>query len=223
MKKILFILISLSGLGTVLAQDHKLNFSINLNHNLYLPRNSTNGTHYILRGVGKGVTVGGFGIGASLYKPMSARGSLKVSTHLSKWAYVSPDIDLRNDQNISQGTIALSTRDFQSSWMVLGQYRLVGGLSVGAGLGANLWLGASQKFPGEVVTDFGTRLKISNYKRVLPIVPLEVSYAFSRMLVNVRLEYGLLNRYKGEVSEYKKEYINVLYFELGYFLYKTKS
>ncbi|HTF81109.1 MAG TPA: hypothetical protein VL947_05275, partial [Cytophagales bacterium] len=133
-------------------------------------------------------------------------------------------IDLRNDQNISQGTIALSTRDFQSSWMVLGQYRLVGGLSVGAGLGANLWLGASQKFPGKVVSpNESMRLKISNYKRVLPIVPLEVSYAFSRMLVNVRLEYGLLNRYKGEVSEYKKEYINVLYFELGYFLYKTKS
>jgi hypothetical protein len=54
------------------------------------------------------------------------------------------------------------------------------------------------------------------YKRLMPMLPLELSLKFEKLFVNLRYEHGLLNRLKKDLSEYKEDKYGLLFFELGF-------
>lgn len=223
MKNLVCLTLLFALLGNINAQNSKYGFSINLNHNLYLPRNSENSTLYILGFPNEQLNVGSFGIGASAYYQYSKRLAFKGGFHVSSLTCIEPELKFTDNNNNSITTFKPVVRDVQNAWSVIAHYYMGTKFSVGAGLGANVRITGTREINSDVLADFDNLdSKISDRKRVLPVLPFEISYAGNRILWNIRLEYALLNRYKGDYAKFKTEKINILYFEIGYFLQRHK-
>ena len=54
------------------------------------------------------------------------------------------------------------------------------------------------------------------YKRILPVVPLEVSYKLRNALINLRYDLSPLNRLKGQLGKSKSERYGILALEVGF-------
>lgn len=210
--------------GSTYAQNSKIGISLNLNHNLYLPRNSENTTLYLIGFPNGQPSFGSFGIGASGYYQYNKRIVFKAGMHISCLAYIEPELHFRDKDNNPMGTFNPVVKEYQNGWSALAHYTIGKRFSLGAGLGANVGLGGSRKINSKILLDYDNlNSKLSDRKRIMPVVPFEVSFAGNRILLNLRLEYGLSNRYKGHLAKFKKERINVLYFEIGYFLKRHKD
>lgn len=223
MKNLICLTLLCTLLGNVHAQESKYGLSLNLNHNLYLPRNSENKTLYFIGFPNERPSFGSFGIGLSSYYQFNKNIVFKAGTHISCLSYIEPELQFRDKDNNPLSAINPVVKEYQNAWSVLAHYYIGDVVSVGAGLGANVRLGGRRKIHSEVLADYDNlHSKLSDRKRILPVVPIELSFAVERILLNVRLEYGLINRYKGDFAQFKKEKINMLYFEIGYFLKRHK-
>jgi hypothetical protein len=57
---------------------------------------------------------------------------------------------------------------------------------------------------------------IRYYKRMVPMLPVELSLKREKVLFNVRYEHGLLNRLKRPLADYQTDRFGLLTFEVGF-------
>jgi hypothetical protein len=50
----------------------------------------------------------------------------------------------------------------------------------------------------------------------MPILPIEMSLKINKVLLNLRYEYSLLNKIKGDLADYKTERYGIVSLEIGY-------
>lgn len=203
------------------AQESKYELFIGLNQNLYLPANSEKKTYHIFwidDGAPLKVRMGGYGIGASVYKPLKGNFKLKAELNISRQRYWEEPLDFKNDQNIPQGYQNYFKTDHLTGLNVMGHYFLGKKFSLGTGLGAQFLLASRTTINFSSLLSDGKTETFSDrtYKTFTPTIPIELSLKGKKILVNLRYEYGFLNRYKKDLTKYKSEHFSALYFEVAY-------
>lgn len=204
------------------AQERQYEFFIVGNTNLYFPGNgSGKGIYPILwydKTTKPKILIGGFGVGVSVFRAITEKVGVKGQANVSKNAYWDEAMELRGYNNEPLGHFQYGSSDFSVGIGGILHYFLSRKMSVGTGLGARLFTITLSRMPVfenfELVAD---DFAVNRYnKTILPVIPVEWSLKGEKLLFNIRYEYGLSNRYKADLAEYKKERFGVLYFEVGW-------
>jgi hypothetical protein len=216
-----FALFLLSFTSSVRAQE-QFEYFISINGNLYVPRNSEKGIYPVVgydKEVKPKVLIGGFGVGVAGFKKIMPKLILKVQANLSRSVYWETFI-YTNGPNQSDiiGVGSASSTDYTLGLTATPHYQISKLFSVGTGIGVQTMLISAlyirDNFPN---TDFERFVGYNRfYKTFMPVVPIEFSINLNKMLVNVRYEHGLLNRFKKDIAEYKNDRYGLLFFEVGY-------
>jgi hypothetical protein len=209
-------------LASEVMQAQNADFRITLGGNLRLPGNVSQGMFPIIgfdKDLDKKLLVGGFNGGVSASISLAPHWDLKSSWNLSRQVYWREPMYFTKGPGPSDylGYINPKTIEYYSSLSGIVHFVPKKKFSIGAGLGFQLLLASFIKVPspkkaGTIITG---ALKSSEYKPLLPIVPIEFSWKEERFIYNIRYEAGLLNRYRGDVADYGKNIFHALYFEVG--------
>jgi hypothetical protein len=165
--------------------------------------------------------IGGFGMGLSAFKTVSGKVGLKGQTNLSKQTYWDEPIMATDESGFPIQTVLTGSSDYSLGITATAHYFLSKKLSVGTGLGAQVLLLSLSRLP-EINTTWGPSppekgiARNRYYKPIMPVVPLEISLKLNKTLFNIRYEYGLLNRLKGNMAQYKTDRFSLLTFEVGF-------
>ena len=222
MKKLSILLGCITLSAATFAQERQYEWFIIANTNLYLPgKGSEKGVYPILwydKTTKPKLLIGGFGVGASVFRSLTGNLSLKGQANFSKNAYWEEAMELRGMQNEPLGHFQYGGSDFSLGVAGTLHYLLSEKMSVGTGAGARLFTMTLSRTPSfenfELVAD---EIAINRYtKSVLPFIPIEWTLKGEKLLFNIRYEYGLSNRYKRGLAAYKTDRFSVLNFEVGF-------
>ena len=112
------------------------------------------------------------------------------------------------------GTLANTTVDLSVGLIPTIHYSLHKNFSIGTGIGLRTLLASVTAYDGN------TQLKNTSvndyYKRFMPILPVEISLKINKILLNLRYEYSLLNKVRGDLADYKTERYGIVSLEIGY-------
>lgn len=187
--------------------------------NLYFPiSTSTKGTYPILwydRETNPKVLIGGFGVGTMLYKPIKNKLFFKGIATLSKISYWDEPLLAKDFNGNPQGEIQRGSSDYLVHISGLVHYFFTDKISVGGGLGTHLNIVTFARIPTQKQDEVSVGVQ-RHYKTLMPIIPLELSYKTLKKVFSIRYEQGLLNRYKKDLAQYKKEKLGLLMFEIGF-------
>lgn len=220
MKTCLILLLWLTASTAALCQDsNNIKYYITANGNLYIPTgDSQKGVYPILwfdKETEPKVLLGGLGIGLSALKNIKPKLSVKGQANISKHTYWDEPFQARNAVGANLGSYTHGSSDYSIGITATAHFHLSQKFSVGTGIGSQILLISLSRQP-EIEHLETSSIAINNYyKRVMPTVPVEVSYTTHKMLFNIRYEQALLNRYKGELQNYKKDNYGLLFFEIG--------
>lgn len=205
------------------AQKTAPEWFLNANVNIHIPRAGSQKSVYPVLGFNKNadskILLGGVGFGAFVLRPLSSRFHLKGHGYLSQISFWDDPVELRGPVGDDQGIYQAGGSNYLAGLHGLVHYRLAGGLSVGAGLGAQVLLASFSRTP--VIFGSGEPTEksfISNhyYRTVSPVVPVEISYRFPRVILNLRYDFGPFNRIGGDLAKVKTERYDVLSLEVGF-------
>lgn len=216
MKKIFFYIIFTIVANAGYSQS-SMQYFISLNGNLYLPINSDKQSYPILaydKDADPKVLLGGFGIGFTTVKEWKEKFLLKGQLNFSRHAYWDDPILLTDVTNNPLGFYTGKSVDYVLGMTATVQYRLGKKIALGTGLGADILLHSVYN----ISEPFFEGMKIENeyYKTIAPVLPLELSFYLNKVLLNIRYEQGLINRYREAYAAYEKELNGILVFEFGY-------
>ena len=207
--------------GQVFSQDRGLEYFLVVNTNLYLPGAQANKGLYPIIGYDKEsqpkLLIGGFGFGVAAFKPLAESLSLMTQMNLSKHTYWDEPVELRGSNNGPLGQFLAGSSDYAFGITGTLHYYIGRKMSIGTGLGAQLFTVTLSRVPKFVDFKFAPDAVSINryYRQCLPTIPLEWSVKGDKLLFNIRYEYGLTNRYKKPLSESKSDRFSLLFFELG--------
>ena len=85
---------------------------------------------------------------------------------------------------------------------------------MGTGLGLRTLLGSAPAYTG--IAQYQNTSTNDYYKRFMPVLPIEISLKIDKILLNLRYEYSLLNKIKGDLADYKTERYGIVSLEIGY-------
>ena len=194
-------------------------YFVTVNGNLYLPINNPNkGVYPILwydKETNPKLLIGGLGVGLSAFKPLKDKISLKGVINISKHTYWDEPIGLVDISGYDLQLLVAGSSDFSIDLAATAHYFLTERISVGTGLGSQLLLTTLARLP-EFQDIKASVAAHRYYKRLMPTLPVELSFKTKKNLFNIRYEYGLLNRYKKDIAVYKKDKFGLLSFELGF-------
>jgi|GEM_PF-4745704 len=206
MKKFFYILICIIESQTTFAQSEKPSWYANINMNTYLPSQSVQGTTF-------GIGDIGLGLGASRIQLIKSNLSLKQQVNISFNSYTDHVGSFTNPNGLSLGNILPSTLDFVFDLSTTVNYSLSNNFSVGTGLGFRTLLHSASKYD---TSPFKVETVNAHYKRIMPVLPIEVSLKINKVLLNLRYEYSILNKIRGDLSDYVKERYGIVSLEVGY-------
>ena len=203
------------------GQESDFEFFIVVNANLCLPGKAANrGVYPILwydKTTSPKLLIGGFGAGLAALRPLGEALTLKGQASLSKHTYWDEPIELRGGNNEPLGVFEYGSSDFSLGLNATVHYSLSQRMSVGTGLGAQLFTETLSRIPVFRNGEVEKRASVNHYYRAfLPLLPVELSFKGDNMLFNIRYEHGLSNRFKKPLAEYKKDKSGVLYFEVAF-------
>lgn len=209
-------------LGTVIpafCQTAANEYFITVNGNLYVPINNPEKGMYPIIGYDKEsdskILIGGLGVGISGFKPVQNKISLKGQANLSKHTYWDKAIEFKDASGNPIGAYISGSSDYTLGVTVTAHYFLGNKISVGTGLGTQIMLISLSRLPE--INDAKKAVAVNRfYQPFVPTLPIELSGKFQKRLINIRYEHGLINRYKGELKNYKKDKFGLLTFELGF-------
>jgi hypothetical protein len=206
--------------ASTFAQERQYEFFIVGNTNLYLPgKGSEKGIYPILwydKTTKPKVLIGGFGIGLSVFRSLSENLSLKGQANFSRNTYWDEPMDLRGYMNEPLGHFQYGSADFSLGINGAVHYFLSDKMSVGTGFGVRLFTLTVSRTPGFENFELADNISKNHYnKRISPVIPVEWSLKGGKLLFGIRYEYGLSNRYKAGLAEFKSDRFSVLYFEMG--------
>ena len=194
---------------------------ITLNGNLFIPVESADRMFPIVgfnKELKPKLLIGGFGVGFAGQKMISGKFSLKTQGTFFRKAYWQQYL-FRRGPLLSDivGEATVSTFDYTMGAAAIPHFHFSRAFSVGVGVGLHALLFSNSYLRQDLTADGNRNLGRNRYyKSFMPIVPFETSLRLSRWAVNVRYEHALLNRFKGNLADYKKEKYGLLFFELGY-------
>jgi hypothetical protein len=208
MKKLfyIFILIYFAKSQTIFAQNEKPSWYANINMNTYLPSQTVQGTTF-------GIGDIGLGVGASRFQPIKNNLYLKYQGNVSFNSYTDHVVTFTNPSGQSLGNILPSTVDFVLNLSTTVNYSLSNNFSVGTGLGFRTLLHSASKYD---TSPFKVETVNAHYKRVMPVLPVEMSFKFNKVMLNLRYEYSILNKIRGDLSDYVNERYGIVSLEIGY-------
>lgn len=182
-------------------------FRVVVNGNLRGPANSGSKND--------GIKFGGFGAGLSHFNPLNEHLDLKTSVNFSRQVYWNNPMNLNKGPNPQDqlGYTIPKTSEYYSSVSAIVHRVFENHFSIGAGVGLQFLWSSTKK----IDTGLGTSAKVKNreFKPIMPVIPFEVSWKGDLMLYNLRLEGGLLNRYRNDLTAYGSNFYSLLSFEIG--------
>lgn len=222
MMKFCFVFLAFSCVSQVAsAQGPKYEIFVVGNTNLYLPgKSSDQGVYPILwydKATSPKLLIGGFGAGIAAFRNVAEALTLKGQANVLKQTYWDEPLELRGISNEPLGNFEYGSSDFALGINATLHYFFSGRMSVGTGLGAQLFTVTLSRTP-EFINGKVSKTAVVNhyYKPFLPMVPVELSFKGDNVLFNIRYEQGLSNRYKKPLAEYKSVRASALYFEVGF-------
>lgn len=208
--------------NSIYAQDSP-DYRITISDNIRVAPNSLNTTFPLVyrakRPTEKNV-IGGFGIGISRFFYINSKFDLKTSVNLSRQVYWNDAVSFNKgplpQDNLGYGSFV--SKEYYVEPVGVVHYKLGKGFSAGLGLGFQIMISS--------ITDvkqsglFANNNEVDNprnrqYKPVMPVVPLEVSWKGRLMLFNIHGEAGLLNRYRSDLADLDRSFFGLLSFEVG--------
>lgn len=215
-------LILLAFCAPAFGQQTGIQWFITPNVNLYLPLGTSyKGVYPVLwydKETTPKVLIGGFGVGVSALKPYGEKVTLKGQANVSKHTYWDEPIVMIDENGGPIRDYVAASSDYSLGITATGHYQFTGKFSAGTGLGGQVLLVSLVRLPPNYFTG-PDREQIGTsryYKRLLPMLPVELSLKLEKVLFNVRYEHGLLNRIKGELAQYKTDRFGLLTFEVGF-------
>jgi hypothetical protein len=200
------------------GQGIPIQYYITMNGNFYLPGdNDAKGTYPLLwydKSEDPKFQIGGFGLGCTAFRKVNEKITWKFQANVSKHKYWEAT-EFRDGVNQLLARYSVPTSDVTFGLMAGIHYHVSEKVSAGSGISTHLLLVSYSKdnsFPNDEKRIIHNKY----YKPVIPLVPLEVSLLLGKTLLNIRYEYALLNRYRGDLSDSAKEKYSVLTFEIGY-------
>lgn len=221
--KIYLIVFLLQSALSAIGQDDTEIF-LSAGVNLYLPRAGSAKSVYPILGYNKNtspkILLGGVSTGISIWKPLGKDLNLKTYVHISKQTYWDEPIEIRNAVGTYFGPYQSGSSDYIFGLGGTLHYTLVDHLSIGTGVGFQALLFSLARIPEIDIAngEHGKTAIVTNryYKRVLPMLPLELSYKLKRLTFGVRYDIGLLNRLKGDLGKSKKDKFDLITFETAF-------
>lgn len=205
------------------AQEASRAWFLNANVNIHIPGGDSKKSVYPVLGFNKDsdskILLGGVGFGGFVLQPLSRDFHLKAHGYISKISYWDDAVEMRGVVAEYTGIYQSGGSDYVAGLNALLHYHLAGRLSVGAGLGGQVLLASLSRTPalygyGEPT---GKSVIVNHYyKPVVPVVPVELSYRFPRLVINLRYDIGPFNRVRGDLAKVKDEKSNVLSLEVGF-------
>jgi hypothetical protein len=197
-------------------------YAVTVGSNIYVPISSTKSMYPILwvdDDYSPSVLVGGLSVGISRLGNWTDKVDLKYSATFMRVVYWEEEFRLHDEFNVPLGSIPASSTDYLLNVSALAKFKLGDRMSAGAGLGIHAMITSSLYFRRE----FGNSNwagKVGNnkfYKPFMPAMPLEISYhTKKRLILNMRYEQALLNRYKKDLAQYSSDRYGILILEMGF-------
>ncbi len=201
------------------CQDSTFEYFITVNSNLYLPINNPNKGVYPILGYDKTthpkLLIGGFGVGFTAIKSIKNKASLKLESNFSRYTYWDEPVIFIGGNNQPAGQLFVRSSDYTSALLALVQYSFTKHISLGTGIGTHALLFSRSKLKVDGNKNSSLSYLNRNYKSIVPVIPLELSLKSKNAMFNVRYEYALLNRLRGDLAQEKKDKYSVLIFEIG--------
>lgn len=162
--------------------------------------------------------IGGFGLGFSMTGSLYEKFIIKGQANISRHVYWDESFDLRDPNNNPLGSFTGSTTEYTIGLTATVHYLVTPKFMIGTGLGTRILLNSRSKLPDLYGTggNVPSTTRNTHYKPLLPIIPLEFSYKFKKTLWILRYEYGLLDRYRGDLADADTDKYGLLIFEVGF-------
>jgi hypothetical protein len=190
-----------------------------VNGNLYVPTKGNEKGIYPLLWYDKQTDpkflIGGWGAGLAALKRVKDRVSLKGQANLSRHVYWEPPYQFTDESGSPSGIFQAGAVDYAVGLAANAHYFFKEKFSIGTGLGGQLLLVSLARKP-EIDDSKKSIMRNRQYKPLMPVLPLELSYKTNRRLFTIRYEQGLLNRFKQDLKRAKQDQFGLLSFEAGF-------
>ena len=156
----------------------------------------------------------GIGIGGKMIISLTKKFVLRNSADIMLNTYSDGPFTATDVSGNALGNLGNTSVDLSIGLIPTIHYSLHENFSVGTGLGSRILLKSVTAYDGN------TQLKNTSvndyYKPFMPILPIEMSLKINKILLNLRYEYSLLNKIKGDLADYKTERYGIVSLEIGY-------
>ena len=186
----------------IFAQKAPQEWYLNLNINRYIPTEKWQESGM------------GIGIGGKMFIPLKKKFVFKSSADVLLNTYSDGPFQATDNVGQSLGSIGNTTVDLSIGLIPTIHYSLHKNFSVGTGLGLRTLLGSATAYSG--IAQYQNTSTNGYYKRFMPVLPIEMSLKANKILLNLRYEYSLLNKIRGDLADYKTERYGILSLEIGY-------
>lgn len=197
------------------AQSKTAEYFFTISTNVYLPGGSSGKSSYPILGYNDdykpSFQVGGFGLGAGVFIPLSDKLLLKAQGNFSRYAYWDQSHFLTDVNAVALGTVYSHSYDYTFGTTGTLHYSFAEKFSMGTGLGFQVLLTSFS-----IIPKFDMSFSNKDYKTVMPMLPFELTYKSEKFTFSTRYELALLNRLKGDLADYKTEKYSLLVFEAGF-------
>jgi hypothetical protein len=200
-KHLLVTLLFLCSLQTF-AQKAPREWYLNLNINRYIPTEKWQESGM------------GIGFGGKMIMPLKKKFILKNSADILLNTYSDGAFNATDNLGQSLGSVGNTTGDLSIGLISTIHYSFHKNFSVGTGLGLRTLLGSATAYTG--IAQYQNTSTNDYYKRFMPVLPIEMSLKIDKILLNLRYEYSLLNKIKGDLADYKTERYGIVSLEVGY-------
>jgi hypothetical protein len=220
---ILMLGLLLASTGSAIGQQSPYEWFISPNVNLYIPLNNpAKGVYPVLWYDSKTkpkLLLGGFGIGGTIRKNSGKKVNLRGQANLSKHTYWDEPVLLSDENGMAIGPFLAGSSDYMLGTMVSAHYSLSEKISIGSGLSGQLLLVSISRLPlisYQSQTIDATIAANRHYKRLVPMLPVELSFASAKRLITLRYEHGLINRVRGDLRQRMPDNFGLLTLEAGF-------
>ena len=162
--------------------------------------------------------VGGFGVGVASALKLGENQMIRVQGNFSRIVYWDETLNFRSPSNREDGTYETFSTDYTFGALSTLKYKLGQKWSAGPGLGLQVMLISVNYLKKDqgISTDNNRVNENHHSKIIMPTIPLELTYQNDGFLLNFRYEQALLNRYRGDLGEERKETFGLLFIEFGF-------
>lgn len=203
---------------------HKLfsEYRVTIGNNLRLPGNASQGTMAIVSRdkdrLYRKFLVGGFTAGISAFSSPADKLDLKWTANVSRQILYGEAVRFNKGPGPQDALGFTNTvmAEYFMGFNGVAHYRVGEKFSVGAGVGFEMLLASHTSFPYAASTDDKpVSYRNREFKPLMPVVPIELSWKEERFLYNIRYDVGLANRYRTAMEHYGPNMFHTVSLEIG--------